>query len=284
MVYGSRIENRYTVNETSPDPPLAVLLDSTDLSVRWEADLEGVRHGIVSKDEHGDASVDMSQPGQGIYLYPGLAFAPERDILFVIHADEDKLTSVDFGAQNVSTAEIKSQLSRMERLLALTASVAHAKVADGTSKVAVVSPDGLFLYIVGQRNDLIQDKNGNWQMIPNSLGLQIVRAQDGSRLSYIDTEASELSISSDGRYLYLRGWGEAQNSAWTQVFDASTNQSITRLDGMWLVLTRRANGAPIMASSVWINDKGEHRNTLVDSQSVLAELISPDYLAWLTTP
>jgi hypothetical protein len=282
MVYGSRIENRFTVNETSPESPVAVLLDSVDLSVRWEANLEGVRHGIVPKD--GGATVDMSQPGQAIYLFPALVFAPQRDILYVVHPDEDKLTTVDFGGQNFSTAEIKPQLSWMERLLSLTAGVAHAKVAEGTSKVAVVSPDGQFLYIVGQRNDLIQDKNGNWQMIANPLGMQIVRAEDGSRLAHIDTEASELSISADGRYLYLRGWGEAQDSAWTQVFDVSTNQSTTRMDRMWLVSTRRANGSPIMASSVWINDQGEHRNALVDSQSVLAEWISPDYLAWLITP
>ena len=284
IVYGSRIENRYTVNETSPDSPVAVLLDGTDLSVRWEADLEGVRQGILPKDENADTPVDLSQPGQAIYLFPGLVFAPDRDILYVVHADEDKLTTVDFGTQTVSTAEIKPHLSWIERLLSLTAGVAHAKVAEGTSKYVVASPDGQFLYIVGQRNDLIQDKLGNWQMIPNPLGLQVVRAEDGSRLAHVDTEASELSISADGRYLYLRGWGESQNSAWTQVLDTSTNQPIARMDGMWLMPTRRANGTPILASSVWINDKGEHRNAIVESQSVLAEWVSPDYLGWLATP
>jgi hypothetical protein len=284
MVYGSEIENRYTVNEMSPNPPIVALLDSADLSVRWKASLEGVRHGVVPKDGDVDDSVDLHQPGQGIYLFPGLAFAPDQDTLYVVHPDEDKLTTVDFRAQKVSTADIKPQLSWFERLLSLTAGVAHAKIAEGTSKQAVASPDGQFLYIVGQRNDLIQDKSGNWQMIENPLGLQIVRAEDGSRLAHYDTEASELSISADGRYLYLRGWAETQDSAWTQVFDTSTNQPVTRMDGKWLVPTRRVNGAPILASSVWMNDKGEHRNVIVDSQSVLAEWVSPEYLAWLTNP
>jgi hypothetical protein len=231
-----------------------------------------------------DVSVDLHQPGQAIYLYPGLAFASGKDILYVVHPDDDRLTTVDFGAQKVSTAEIKPQLSWFERLLSLTAGVAHAKIAEGTRKDVVVSPDGRFLYIVGQRTDLIQDKGGDWQMIENPLGLQIVRAADGSRLAYHNSEASELSISTDGRYLYLRGWGDEQTSAWTEVFETSTNKSIARMDGMWLVPTRRANGAPILASSVWMNDKGEHRNVTVDSQSVLAEWVSSDYLAWLTTP
>jgi dipeptidyl aminopeptidase/acylaminoacyl peptidase len=283
MVYGSQIENRYTVNEMSPNPPIVALLDSADLSVRWKTLLKGVRHGVVPKDESGDVSADLHQPGQAIYLYPGLAFAPGQDILYVVHPDEDKLTTVDFGAQKVSTVQIKPQLSWFERLLSLTAGVAHAKIAEGTSKQAVASQDGQFLYIVGQRNDLIQDKNGNWQMIENPLGLQIVRAKDGSRMAYYDTEASELSISPDGRYLYLRGWGETQDGAWTQVFDTSTNQAIAHMDGMWLVPTRRANGAPVLASSVWMNDERDYQNAIVDSRSVLAEWVSPDYLAWLQT-
>jgi WD40 repeat protein len=283
MVYGSEIENRYTVNEMSPEPPIVALLESADLSVRWKTLLEGVRHGVVPKDESGDVSADLHQPGQAIYLYPGLAFAPGQDILYVVHPDEDKLTTVDFGAQKVSTAEIKPQLSWFERLLSLTAGVAYAKIAEGTSKHVVVSPDGQFLYIVGQRTDLTQDKRGNWEMIENPLGLQIVRAEDGSRMAYYDTEASELSISPDGRYLYLRGWEETQDGAWTQVFDTSTNQPVTRMDGMWLVPTRRANGAPILASSVWMNDERDYQNAIVDSRSVLAEWVSPDYLAWLQT-
>jgi len=286
MVYGSKIENRYTVSEMSPDPPVVVLLDSSDLSVRWNADLPGIRHGVVPKDEKSDETADLHQPGQAIYLFPGLVFAPARDILYVVHPDEDKLTTVDFAAQEVDTVEIQPKLSWFERLLSLTAGVAHAKIAEGTSKRAVISPDGQFLYIVGQQNDLIQDKHGNWQVIENPLGLQIVRVDDGSRLTYIDTEASELSISPDGRYLYLRGWGEAQDGAWTQVFDPSTNQFLDRMDGVWLVPTRRIDGAPVLASSVWLDSEHRHLNAVVDPKglSALAEWSSSEYLAWLAMP
>ncbi len=284
MVYGSEIENRYTVNEMSPEPPIAALLDSSDLSVRWKAELKGVRHGVVPKDENSAATTDLHQPGAAIFLFPGLAFAPDRDSLYVVHPDEDKLTTVDFAAQKVDTAEIRPQLSWFERLLSLTSGVAHAKIAEGTSKHAVISPDGRFLYIVGQRSDLVKTKDDEWQVNVNPLGLQIVRAEDGSRLANYDTEAQELSISADGQHLYLRGWGTTQDSAWTQVFDTASNQSIARLDGLWLVPTRRANGAPIVASSVWRDNRKEHHNAFVESQSVLAEWESSDYLAWLTTP
>jgi hypothetical protein len=51
MVYGSKIENRSTASEMSSEPPVAALLDNIDLSMRWSAELEGLRHGVVPKEE-----------------------------------------------------------------------------------------------------------------------------------------------------------------------------------------------------------------------------------------
>jgi WD40 repeat protein len=286
MVYGSQIENRFTVNEMSPDPPVAVLLDSADLSVRWQASLDGVHHGILPKDGNGTATPDLTQPGQAIYLYPGLAFAPNSDVLYVVHADEDKLTVVDFAAQKVTTVEIRPQLSWFERLLSLGAIDAHAKVAEGTSKSAVISPDGQFLYYVGQRSELAGTQGNETQIKDIPLGLQIVRTSDGSRMAHYDTDAQELSISANGRYLYLRSWGVSPGIGQTQVFDTTTDQTISSLDGTWLVPTRRINGAPILASSVWMNDKYISHNSIVDPQnlSIMTQWDSADTLTWLPTP
>lgn len=287
MVYGYRTKNPSTVYQMNTEPPIVALLDSTDLSVRWQDDLQGIQHGIVPKDENSDATVDLFQPGQAMYLYPGLTFAPNRDILYVVHPSEDKLTSVDFDAQKVSSVEIEPRLSWFERLLSLGAGVAHAKVAEGTTKHAAISPDGQLLYIVGERNELADSKNDEWQINNIPLGLQVVRAEDGTRIARYDTEASDLNISYDGKYLFLQGWSQADGSAWTQIFDTETNQPVTRVkDNTWLVPTRRLNGMPILASSVYINGEDQQHYTIVNPKdlSVLAEWTSPEYLAWITLP
>jgi hypothetical protein len=280
MVYGSEIKG----NEISPHPSIAALFDSTDLSIRWITELKDIRHGVVPKNDKIGSQTDLLQPGQSIYLFPGLTFATDHNLLYIVHADEDKLTTVDFDRETVKSTEIRAHLSWIERLLSLTAGVAHAKVAEGTNKRAVISPDGQFIYTVGQRSDLVKIKDDEWQVNTIPLGMQIIRADDGSRLAYYDTQASELSISSDGRYLYLRGWGDTQNSTWTQVFDTSTNKFVILLEDVWLMPTRRMNGAPILASSVWMDNKKEHHNAIADSQSVLTEWSSSNYLAWLITP
>jgi len=215
-----------------------------------------------------------------------LVFAPNSDVLYIAHPDEDKLTTVDFAAQKVKTAEIKPPLSWIERLLSLGVINAHAKVAEGANKSAAISPDGGFLYIVGQRNDLVQDKNGEWQVITEPLGLQIVRTKDGSRVAYYDTDAQELSISADGRYLYLRSWGISENIACTQIFDTSTNQTVSRLDGTWLMATHTIDGRPMLGSNVWMNDKNINHNSIIDPQdmTVLVAWEGSDSITWLPTP
>ncbi|MCI0555856.1 MAG: WD40 repeat domain-containing protein, partial [Anaerolineae bacterium] len=168
MLYGMVIENRYTENEMSAGAPYVKLLDADDLSPRWSVELEGVRDGVYPTDE--TVAIDYNQPGTAMYLAPALAFAPNRDVLHVVHADSDHLTTVDFSTQKVATVKIQDQLSWFERLLSLTAGVAHAKVADGTSKQAVISPDGQFLYVVGMHNESLQGQQGNWQMNQTPLG------------------------------------------------------------------------------------------------------------------
>ncbi len=98
------------------------------------------------------------------------SFAPDRDALYVVHADSEQLTTVDFESQTVKTVEIQPKLTWFERLLSMTAGIAHAKIGDGITRQAAVSPDGQFLYVVGVNNATFQDEQGNWQMEQTSAG------------------------------------------------------------------------------------------------------------------
>jgi len=273
------INNNFTENGMSGGPPQVLLLDAPDLSPRWSVELEGVRDGIFAKDEK--TTPDLSQPGTVMYLSPAVVFAPEQDTLYVAHADSDQLTIVDFDAQNVETLEIQTELSWFERLLSLTAGVAHAKVADGTSKQAVVSPDGQFLYVVGMRSESVQSKNGNWNMNQIPLGLEIIRAGDGARVERFETEAAYLSISTDGRFLYLGNWTE--NAPWTEIFDASTRQIITRKEGIYASPALRVNGEPLLVST-YSASEFSHRMSVFqpDGSQALSEWTGSGYVAWLT--
>jgi DNA-binding beta-propeller fold protein YncE len=285
MLYGLPIHGRFTENSMGGGTPQVLLLDALDLSTRWTSSLEGVREGVFPKDEATTlTSVAMLEEGQAIYLGPGVAFAPDRDTLYIVHADSGKLTTADFAAQTVQTVEIHDRLGWFERLLSLTARVAHAKVADGTSKDLAVSPDGQFLYVVGTDTSSAPDEQGNLQFSRAPLGLEIIRTGDGERVKHLETNAGDLTLSPDGRYLYLRDWGSYMESApGTEVFDTSSLQIVARRDGLYPTPAFRINGEYLLVSTYSLTETMHHMTILQPADlSVLADWKGPDYIAWLT--
>ena len=279
MLYRPAIQNFYTDNELGAGPPQVLLLDAADLSPRWSAELVGVRDGILPKDEK--TVIDLNQPGTAMYLSPALAFAPDRDALYVVQADSEQLTTIDFSTQKVETVEIQTKLSWFERLLSLDAGVAYAKIADGTGKQAVISPDGQFLYVVGINSASVQDQQGNWQISQTPLGLEIIDTSDGSRVMHIETDAADLSLSPDGHFLYLRNWED--DGPWTEVFDTSSRQITTRQAGIYATPALRMNGEPLLVSTYSLSEVS-HRMGIFqpDGLRALIEWTGPDYIAWLT--
>jgi DNA-binding beta-propeller fold protein YncE len=252
----------------------------TDLSPRWSAELKGVRDGIFPIDES-VTEANIHEPGQAFYISPGLAFAPERDTLYVVHADSEQLTTVDFESQKVETVDIRARLTWFERLLALSAGVAHAKIGDGIIRQAVVSPDGQFLYVVGVNNMTVVDQQGNWQMEQTPLGLEILQTSDGSRVSRFESNGTELSLSPDGRFLYLINWGKTTPS--TEIFDTVTQQVVLRKDKISAMPTLLMNGEFLLTSAYSTSDTSHHMAILLpDGSSVLAEWTDDESVWWLT--
>lgn len=281
MLYSPTID---IMKGSSAGPPQVTLLDGANLSPLWSAELEGIRDGIFPKDET-VTTKNFYEPGNALYFYPGLTFAPERDALYIVHADSDQLTTVDFENQKVETVEIQTQLSWFERLLSFTAGVAHAKVADGLIKQAAISPDGKFLYVVGVNNASFQDKQGNLQMEQTPLGLEIIQTKDGSRVERFETDATDMVPSPDGRFLYLRAWGT--KAPWTEVFDTTNRQFGARQEWIFAMPAPRINGEYLLVSTYSTDEYTHHMSVLKqDGSKVLSKwtVSGENYVYWLTTP
>lgn len=251
----------------------ALLLDAANLDVIWELALEAVADGQTWL---------YTSDGTEEYVWwgPAAVLSPNHQALFIVHADEDQLTSVDFSKRSLDTVEIQPQLSWFERLLSLTAGVARAKVVDGTSKQAVLSEDGERLYVVGQTSDTWQDENGNWQFSQTPLGLQVVDVRTGTEIARLDSEATELDLSPDGRHLYLRGW--SGSGAWTEIVDLEKLEIVNRLVGRRLIPAARLNGEPILLSS---SSNSGYQTTLavfdLDSLEEIKKWRVQEYAEWV---
>ena len=272
-------------NMLTAGPPQILLLDATDLTERWSAELEEVRDGIFPKDTN-VAPANIHEPGQAFYISPGLAFAPDRDVLYIVHADEEQFTTVDFERQTVKTVDVQPKLTWFERLLSLTAGIARAKIGDGLSRQAAISADGQFLYVVGVNSTTFQDQTGNWQMEQTPLGLEILQTRDGSRVEHIETDTTEATLSPDGRFLYLKNWGNNQdNIPWTEIFEIASRKVITRKTGISGTPALLMNGEFLLVSTYSTAETSHHMSVLEpDGSHALAEWTAPRYVWWLTTP
>ena len=168
----------------------------------------------------------------------------------------------------------------------MTAGTAHAKIGDGITRQTAISPDGQFLYVVGVNSTTFIDEQGSWQMEQTPFGLEILQTGDGSRVERIETDATELSISPDGRLLYLRSWGNNQDYIpWTGIFDIAKRQLVAEKTGISGMPALLMNGETLLVSTYSTGEFTHHMSILEpDTSHVFAEWIAPSYIWWLTAP
>jgi len=203
--------------------------------------------------------------GEQVFTYWRPAVVPSHDgrRLYIVHADEEMLTTVDFDARTVHSVEIRVARSWLEELLELTAGVAEAKGGEnGAVKEAVLSPDGTRLYVIGQTVSSTRDARGNWQTTRTSLGLQAVDVESGHIMASLDIEAQAIKATLDGAYLLLDDW---DGRVWgTEVLDAKRLQRVAHLEGWAVVPARRTDGQPILLAS---NPYRESQLAVLDPRS-----------------
>ena len=131
-----------------PPAPQLLLLDPTNLEASKELRFDSLLDGDWCL-ENCDKSHELRLAAM---WKPALTLSPDGSRLYIVHADQEILTSIDLAQGAVHDAAIEKATSWLERLLSATAGVAHAKgPAEGAIKSAMVSPDGSRLYVLSQR-------------------------------------------------------------------------------------------------------------------------------------
>jgi hypothetical protein len=136
----------------------------------------------------------------------------------------------------------------LERLLALAARPAYAKVANSTSKQAAISPDGRRLYVISTSYEFRERE-------PNIThqGLQAIDVATGTWLKHLDSAAESVTIAPDGKRLYLQGWdrdtSRPYSASWTEVVDVDDWRITRRIADLHVMPGRQLGGAPLLLAS-----------------------------------
>lgn len=275
MFYGTKGD----VATSTQSNTRVALLDLASLEVVWEAPVDGLVNGQMMKEGSND-------PMDGIWWQPTTVFAPKQAMLYIVHADQDQLTTVDFSTQSINTSAITEKLSWIEQLLMLTARTAHAKMANGVSKQGVLSPDGSQLYVVGTRYSIENDT----EFVQTGLGLQVIDLATGQEVAHIDSEAQSISVDPSSGRLFLHGWGQEElmgrpyTGEWTKVVDAISYDLIRLMDQRAVAVAHRLDGKAVLLSTTTLED-GKTELTVMDPEtfevlSTSAERYS-GYVGWV---
>lgn len=196
--------------------PHAAAVDVSTGEALWSLRLEGVRHGS-SQEPPGEPGQD---PIPSRYQ-PGVAFSQDGRWLYLVHADEDRLTTVDLARGSATTVVISDPLSPLERLLRLTSQPAYAKgPLKGAEKTAALSPDGTRLYVAGLRTEIRrpEGRSSRFDISQVPLELEVIDPGSGVRLASAKLGVTEALPSPDGQWLYL-----THNRIWPELDQPGSN-------------------------------------------------------------
>jgi hypothetical protein len=263
---------------TPPGSPQLLLAGIPALEEAWAYSFKDLTSGNWCLENCEGPHEELSY----VYWQPALAYSAARNQLYILHADENKLTVVDFAAREVNTMEVQEEQSWFEELLALTASVARAKgIANGATRAAVLSPDGARLYAVGRNTHSTVSESQGIQVEDEFIGLLVVDTATGKLLPGRDVPADGIKLTADGKYLLLHGWSEQEG--WTEVVDAESLESVAHLDGWQVVAARQAGGAAVLLAQ---DPNGRHEPVLLDP--ITLEMASPwqfkEFNFWIPAP
>ena len=237
LVYGSQYD--YTQGTTTSQAILQAF-ETTDLTLDWETEISSVREGVVHTSQE-------NRPDSYQQWFPALVFSPDNTRLFIIHADADRMTTVNLKARTMTTTDMQPRLGWLERFLWATARVAQAKGLNGTTKQASISSDGKTLFVTGMTGHVKENGAYNWDFESIPLGLQVIDIPEIKIIQQIKSSGNELSLAKDGATLYLRGWnGE---TAWTDFIDTKSLKIMAHIDRRHLFPIQSISGTEIIAGS-----------------------------------
>ena len=247
----------------------ALLFDAQTMDVEWQQVLHGVKDGYYGSGNH-------ERPDENFYYSAGITPDPARQRIYIAHADEAKLTTIDFSAQAVKSIEIREKQTTIERFLEFILSIGvqpvQAKAANSYVRQALLSQDGSTLYVAGEQNNMLRKNENELEMISTPLGLEAWDLKTGTRLYVVETNASEIRQGPQG-LIVLNGYDRSSSTyrPFTDIFDPAAAQIAAHLDETYAYATLRLDGELALVS-VYSTDENKTFLGVLNAKALRKEL------------
>ncbi len=219
VVYGVNI----STDKMAKGSPSLSTIDLNSGKALFNIRLSGIKAGLIK------ITSDKNKPNYKSFK-PGLTSFKEKNLMYLVHADSDKVTIVDMiKGTKIDKKITKSRTTMIDSLSNIFVATAQALPSAGgkstgtteetkkqdeaeeeisssvlpIEKRTAVSSDGKYLYIVGNKYTFGKKKGKNVRSRVDS-GLQIIDIESMTQVAKVDLPINGVSISPDDRWLLLK--------------------------------------------------------------------------------
>lgn len=262
-------------------PPMVSLRSTQDLTIQWSRSLAGLTDGFLPGPTYAG---DPNEPGTGNLFQPAVVFSPIANRLYIVQANVDRLTKVDFDRKSVLTLDIHKPLSLLDRWPELGVMEGHALGWSGTQLQAQIAADESAVYTAGFQSSVAKQAGGGWLETRTPLAIRAIRLKNAAEIYESSVSGTSLELASDGSVLLAPqvDGGTGAITGTTEV-EAGTGVAKEHFPGLSLHLSNLIDGTPILVSAS--PDASNASATRMTSMGVNGELLGSwvtlDQSAWL---
>ncbi len=271
MLVGAALPEKPTAPSGTNPELQALLLDAKTLKENWREDLPGVKDGFYGTGDH-------AQLEDNYFYTSGMAADVDNQRIYIAHADEERLTTVDFLKQSVKTVDVQEEKTAIEEVIEFVLSIGvkpvAAKAGNNFTRYAVLSDDLQTLYVGGNQMMMAENKKGDMEFNTTPYGLEAWAVESGKKLLSVDTKALEIRRSPNGMIL-LKGYDPNLPTyhPYTEIFDPASGKITARLEDTSAYTTLKMNGEAVVVST-YFDNYGKTFLSVIDGSNQKQELLA----------
>ena len=205
-------------NDLAEDAPHVMIIDPTRSRIVADVRLDGVKAGQFREPAANATPSVQEGSWQYVSYSPGLAWDLDRNVLYVVHADDDKVLVVDLvDGTVIQQTQIRPRQAFLGWISDSLAPAAQAKGGPWIGARALLSRDGKRLYVFSQKDEMSQLTATN---------LRVIATQGMREIGHLDERVTDFALTPDGKSL-LVAKGEIDNSS---DFDLLVHRHVYILD------------------------------------------------------
>lgn len=205
-------------NNLAEDVPHLLIIDPARKQIAEDTRLDGLKAGQFREQMTNATPSAHEESWQYVMYNPGLAWDLDRKVLYVVHADDDKVTVVNLAnGALIRQTHIRPRQPLLEWISDTLTPAVEAKGGPWLGTRVILSHNAKRLYVFSEKTDM---------GLPEAVDLRVIATNGMREISHLDELLTDFALTPDGKSLLVIK-GEIDKS---YGFDMLVNRDVYVLD------------------------------------------------------